>query len=310
MDNTVKAVLLTAFVVWAVALFGFGLIFFGPKSEVLAPENFSSPQPPQERKLWGAYTGDTADSFLDFEKLIDAKPDMYAVFVGWYDPFPAGLALPLKTNNQTLIVFWEQYDVRLDQILDGSQDAYIKQFAQDAKAYGVPVILSPLHEMNGDWSPWCGVAQGNSPEKVILAFRHMHNIFDSIDVQNIKWAWIVNNESVPDIPQNQIINYYPGDKYIDYVGVDGFNFGDPWESYDEIFSSSLEELKTYNKPIYIFSMASAQGPQKADWIKDALSKIKSDSRIKGFIWFNENKEENWLINSDSASLQAFKEGIK
>jgi len=94
------------------------------------------------------------------------------------------------------------------------------------------------------------------------------------------------------------------------VGVDGFNFGNPWQSYDEIFSSALSRLKKYNKPIYIFSMACAQGSQKADWITDALSKIKSDPSITGFIWFNEDKEQNWLINSDQQALQAFQNAIK
>ncbi|MFH1968330.1 MAG: hypothetical protein ABIJ84_03015, partial [bacterium] len=75
----------------------------------------------------------------------------------------------------------------------------------------------------------------------------------------------------------------------------------------------------YNKPIYIFSMASApasakapagQGmSKKAGWIEDALSKINSDPDIVGWIWFNEDKEKNWLVSSDSDSLQAFKDGI-
>ena len=39
-------------------------------------------------------------------------------------------------------------------ILNGDHDAYITQFAQDAKAYGGRVLLRFAHEMDGDWFPW------------------------------------------------------------------------------------------------------------------------------------------------------------
>jgi len=266
--------------------------------------------PVAEKKLWGAYTGNTASSFSEFERAVGTMADMQAVFIGWYEAFPADIALSLKENNQTLVIFWEQYDVSLDEILSGANDEYILQFADDVKAYGVPVVLAPLHEMNGDWSPWCGVVDANSPEKVALTFRHIKDVFSTVNASNVKWAWVVNHESVPDTAENAIKNYYPGDDYVDYAGVDGFNFGDPWMSYSEIFFAMLEKLKSYQKPIYIFSMASAGGPQKAAWIKDALYKIRTDPDVKGFIWFNENKEKNWLINSDPQSLEAFREGIK
>jgi len=57
-------------------------------------------------------------------------------------------------------------------------------------------------------------------------------------------------------------------------------------------------------------MASAAGSQKASWITEGLKLISSDPSIAGFIWFNENKEQNWLVNSDPASLQAFKTGVQ
>lgn len=259
------------------------------------------------KKIWGAYTGNTAQSLVDFQNLVGKKVDINAVFPDWGAPFPLDLAEPLKDNGQTIIIFWEPA-VSLDKIISGSQDKYIYSFAAQAKAYGAPVILIPMEEMNGNWDLWDGTAGDNTPAKIIQAWRHMHNLF--LGVENVKWGWDVNSNSVPDTPANAISNYYPGSKYVDYVGVDGFNFGDPWQTHSEIFGPALEQLKTYKKPIYIFSMACAQGPQKAVWIADALEKIKSDPDIAGWIWFNENKEQNWLIDSDANSLNAFKSGIR
>ena len=47
-------------------------------------------------------------------------------------------------------------------------------------------------------------------------------------------------------------------------------------------------------------MASAEandgGAKKAAWITDALTQISQNTSVAGFIWFNENKEKNWLID--------------
>jgi len=272
-----------------------------------APSNPFTPNNSQtaKQKLWGAYAGDTPELFKQFEGLVGREADMQAVFVNWGDSFPSGFAV----KGKIFVIFWEQYGITLDEIISGKTDNYIRQFAKEVKDFNSPVILAPLHEMNGEWVQWSGVAGGNTPVKTVLAFQYIQDVFMAGNLQNVEWAWVVNHESVPDTKENSIENYYPGNKYVDYVGVDGFNFGDPWQTYDEIFSVALEKLKTYKKPIYIFSMASAEGSRKAEWIKDAFGKIKADPDIGGFIWFNENKEKNWLINSDPLSLQAFQQGI-
>jgi endoglucanase len=57
-------------------------------------------------------------------------------------------------------------------------------------------------------------------------------------------------------------------------------------------------------------MASAEGSQKAAWINDAFNvQIPKHPKIAGWIWFNENKEANWLVNSDANSLAAFKAAL-
>jgi len=259
--------------------------------------------PSTSGKIWGAYLSD--GNLASFESLVGAKADMQAYFYGWGDSFPASSTL--KSQGKTLAIFWEQYGVTLDSIISGAQDAYIKDFADDAKAYGGPVILMPFHEMNGNWDPWDGTVGSNTPAKVVAAWKHVHDLFAS--ATNVKFAWAVNNDSVPDTAENAIANYYPGAGYVDYVGVDGFNFGDQW-TFSSVFSSALSQLKTYGKPILITSMASADGAQKASWITEALNTISSDSSIAGFIWFNENKEANWLVNSNPDALQAFKVGIQ
>jgi len=52
---------------------------------------------------------------------------------------------------------------------------------------------------------------------------------------------------------------------------------------------------------------------KADWIKDALGKIR-EYQIDGFVWFNINKSEDgrftrWTVDSSPESLAAFKAAL-
>jgi hypothetical protein len=273
------------------------------------PAPTPAPTPvPQTGMQWGAYNGDSANAPTSLESLVGKKMNLVATFSGWGDSFPSQFSSTVGSQGKTLVVFWEQFGVSLDQIINGSQDAYITQYANQAKAYGGSVMLAPFHEMNGSWTPWCGCNPGNSPAKVIAAWKHMHDIFQI--APNVKFAWNVNSNSVPDTSANAIANYYPGAAYVDYVTVDGFNFGDPWVSFAQIFNAPLAQLETYNKPIYILSMASAEGSQKAAWINDAFNvEIPKHPKIAGWVWFNENKEANWLVNSDQNALAAFKAAL-
>lgn len=274
-----------------------------------SPETTSPATPTSTFNLkWGAYVGYSDADLATFEKTIGKLVDMRGVFVNWNDPFPTSFS-SLKNTGKTLVIYWELYGVTLDSILAGESDDYIKKFGEAARAYGGPVILAPLHEMNGNWDPWGGTVGNNTPQKVVTTWQRIVDKFGAR--QNVKFAWAVNNISVPNTKENAITVYYPGNNYVDFVAVDGFNFADPWQSFDEVFGEALQLLSKYQKPIYILSMATAEGERKATWIKDAIEvQMPKYPLLKGFIWFQENKERDWRIESDQNSLQAFQAALK
>jgi beta-mannanase len=123
---------------------------------------------------------------------------------------------------------------------------------------------------------------------------------------NVKIGWAVNSVSVPQTAENQIDRYYPGDAYVDIVGVDGFNMGDPWLSFDQIFNNSLTTVSQYKKPVFLFSFGTAPGPEKAAWLNDALNnQLPKYPLVEGWIYFNQNKERNWLLWSDAKTFEVF-----
>lgn len=282
----------------------------------------TTPKPPTGAKIfkWGAYAGWRDSDIVEFEEKAGKNFDFLATFSHWGNnhQFPSHLAKFAKEKGRTLVIFWEATDYNIasvwqpkysyDAVLAGSWDSYIKEFAAAAKAYGGPVILIPYSEMNGNWFPWGAMVNGNTPAKGVAAYRHIRDVFGQ--VSNVKFGWAPNSNSVPDTPENKIELYYPGDAYVDYVGVDGFNFGTPWYTFSQVFTDPLTRLSKYNKPMYIFSMASADGPQKAAWMEDAFfTQMPKYPLLQGWIWFNENKERDWRVWSDPQSYAVFKKAI-
>jgi hypothetical protein len=78
-------------------------------------------------------------------------------------------------------------------------------------------------------------------------------------------------------------------------------------TFDQVFNDPITRLKVYNKPIYIFSVGSQEDARKPAWITDGLAtQLAKYPEVKAVLWFNQNKEYNWLVNSSAASLTAFK----
>jgi outer membrane biosynthesis protein TonB len=266
---------------------------------------------------WGAYVGWEDNAMSNFEALVGKQPSMEMVFAHWgNDQFPTWYAPRIKDKGRTMVLFWEALDYNrdyfsqpeysFDSVLAGKQDAYISKFAADAKAYGGEVIIIPYSEFNGDWFPWGGTIGNNTPAKYKAAYQYLRKFF--VTAPNVKFGWAVNADSVPDTAANQPELFYPGDAYVDIVGVDGFNSGKPtWMTFDQVFNDPITRLKVYNKPIYIFSVGSQEDARKPAWITDGLAtQLAKYPEVKAVLWFNQNKEYNWLVNSSAASLTAFK----
>jgi len=230
------------------------------------------------------------------------------------------------------MVTWEPWDPRaadrvknpdwaLQSILDGKYDAYLKRFARKVKNARGPVMLRPMHEMNGYWYPWSGLVNGNTPAKFIRAWRYIHKVFDAEGATNVTWVWTVNWNSVPNSYANRFAAYYPGDTYVDWVGISGFNWGtvrpgSKWMSFSEIYDSPLAYLRTLNKPIAIAEFACVeQGGSKAAWITDAYDRIHYEHpEVKAVIWFDSLEEGNdqvqdWRIDTSKASTAAYRKAV-
>lgn len=218
----------------------------------------------------------------------------------------------------------EQPDFSLASIASGRHDDYIRLWAAEAKSWGHPFFLRFDWEMNGDWFPWSEQLNGNQPGDYVKAWRHVHDIFTQSGVDNVTWVWCVNTITPGMAPISEL---YPGDNYVDWVAIDGYNwsinrlFG--WQSFSSVFLPTYSEIirLASAKPIMIAEVATLEdgGPgavlsPKAEWIRSALeSEIPEQfEKIDAIVWFDWNAGDlhlSWPITSSAASTRAFAEGI-
>jgi len=112
---------------------------------------------------------------------------------------------------------------------------------------------------------------------------------------------------------------YPGDAYVDWTCLDGYNKGGTgWTSFTNIFAQSYDQLMQLapNKPVMIGETASSEsGGSKATWIQSALSALPTRfPQIRALVWFNWKIYENgttwdWQIESSSGATSAFATGL-
>ncbi len=149
----------------------------------------------------------------------------------------------------------------------------------------------------------------------------MHGIFQTTGATNVQWVWAPNAISGPDHPDNGIEKYRPGGRYVDVIGLDGYNFGDNysqwhrWVSCQEIFAPALDKIRGSGVPqpvlITEFGCTDDGGArQRATWIESAHEFFVGRPEVVGAIWFNHDKrqegEANWRIDANAESLAAWR----
>lgn len=212
----------------------------------------------------------------------------------------------------------EQPKFALRTIIDGEHDDYIRQWASEAREWGHPFFLRFNWEMNGDWFPWSEKVNGNKPGEYVRAWRHVHDIFREVGAGNAIWVWCPNVVYPGSISLKSL---YPGDDYVDWMCMDGYNWGthdakpDRWKSFAAIFGLTYDHLLNMrrNKPIMIGETASTEvGGSKAEWIRKALTDDLPNKfpRVEAILWFNWNTDGmDWVIESSDESRAAFAEAI-
>ena len=127
--------------------------------------------------------------------------------------FPGGLAvgLELAENN---------HPGALSQLIAGDYDRQIRQLARLFKMIEGPVWLRIGYEFDGVWNRGY-----EDVDKYKAAFRHVVDGLREAEVDNVEYVWQSSTSPVDDVidlGHEDISKWYPGDDYVDWMGVSMF----------------------------------------------------------------------------------------
>lgn len=243
---------------------------------------------------WSSYdsaTGDAYDPYLLNQILDEGQlpaSDRPVIMLTW-QPF---------NGRQSLGCDADYAVVTPSDIVAGKCDSYIIAFAQALKARPERILLRFAHEMNITDYPWWPGHYGQDAGLYVSMWRHVYDVFSTQGVGNVEWVWSPNYASNPPDPWNALHNYYPGDQYVDWIGLSGYNWFNqfspplPWMTFNSLYDSVLADLACrYAKPQLIAEIGSVDGGtpslSKADWITDAYQKSPDHPFLRGVVWFND-----------------------
>ena len=273
---------------------------------------------------FGAYTtgAPASASVLDeYTQMVGRKPDIVAFYKDFFMPLMSEEQIAnLKAGGEVPMVTWEPDQptsgypaANLADIAAGRDDTQIREAAKLAKEFSSEVLIRFAHEMNISASLWGPGKDGNVGNTYVEAWRHIVSIFRQEGATNVKWVWSPNVDygGVP------FAQYFPGDEWVDYVALDGYNWGtvgtERWQSMQTLFGSSYATLTQMSAKPVIFAETSCgeSGGNKAQWIREGfLHTIPQQfPRVAAVVWFNAIAEENWRIDTSPAALEAYREVV-
>ena len=318
------------------------------KSELLNPAtNYFGMYTEQAPFNWATYDA-TASK-------LGSAPNVVGYFGGWDEAFRANAVTRSWQRDALPILTWESRPIAdgndvvvspaysLPKIIGdpdagvpGDFDAYLHQYARDIVATGLPLGIRLDHEMNGVWYPWAERAgngsaiNGNNVGDYVKMWRHVHDIFQQEGANDLViWIWspnVINNLPSANQKSAFLDGLYPGDDYVDWVGLSGYlrpaYKADNDFTFGYTFDRSIAELRRVSdRPIFLAEVgASETGGHKAKWVESMFAELAQpeNADIIGLSWFNlavtsyvegQRATNDWRIDARADTTAAFREGL-
>jgi len=285
----------------------------------------------------------------DFTTAVGRKPALWTLWSDWGDPasraFPTDTVTMLKSKGIAPVIMWEPLNPSNQtdctnwsnaKVLERLQPGYVppidhpeydyyeyvKAWAEAAKASGSTILLRVMHEMNGYWYIW-GVGRcSNTYASIKSVWRTIWNIVkgpEGVGATNVKFVWSVTGT-------NYIGTVWPGDTYVDYIGISAFNWGkntkpgsfDAWRSMVTAIGKTMSAITNKinsQKPIIIAELGSADkagcATCKPDWVSTGYpATYKKWSRIKAIVYLNMDLTAqgatDWRLTTPPLTMNRYK----
>lgn len=230
------------------------------------------------------------------------------------------------TLYTTVVADGKEKDISLD-IIEGKYDDYLEHLAESFNEYNFPVLLRINNEMNGAWVMYSSFFVGKDTDIYIDCWRYIYNKFKEYGVDNLIFVWNPNELSFPNFAYNHYLSYYPGDEYVDVVGLTAYNTGnyyngETWRTFTEAYDAFYYDYESHFKhPMMITEFScSTTGGDKSAWFTDMFQTIQKYDRIKlAVLWNGQDYDtsnpittisRNYRIDQDENVINAIIKGLK
>jgi hypothetical protein len=143
--------------------------------------------------------------------------DLYA---GWSGVMVLSMSMAGSSNDSS-------YDQRMRECANGDFDGYWNTFAQNAAnagRSGNDTVVSLAHEFNGTWFKWNPGTVGLDVWK--SCWRHVYSAIHAKSSLRVAWVFSASSNTTKggDYSVNTAWDAYPGDDYVDIVGINRYDF--------------------------------------------------------------------------------------
>ncbi|HEX8087172.1 MAG TPA: hypothetical protein VF529_23035 [Solirubrobacteraceae bacterium] len=216
---------------------------------------------PPRGMVWHGVAGGSAAAFA---RETGRAPDVFQLFTVWGGAdWALGRAdmLHLSTNRGPGM----REVITPAQIAAGRGDAFVVRFGQRVAERGRPLYLRLFAEMNGSWNAYCAfdasgrARPGHSTRDFRRAWRRIALILrggarEAVDARlarlgmpavgsgegplaraPVALMWVPHNATALNTAANQPRRYWPGGRYVDWVGTDFYGQNPNWGALERIY---------------------------------------------------------------------------
>lgn len=246
----------------------------------------------------------------------------------WVDPAPdgrrcageaRGTAEMSRKLGLTPVIAWTMMDFfdeadspKLQDLTAGKLDWYLDDWIKGVKEFKDPIFIRLSHEMDGDWYPYSeGYKKDpkrNTAADWVAYWKYVVDRFRKAGVTNVAWVWCVNGDRSggKDWP-----DYYPGDAYVDWLGIDVYSARNP----KQVFAEFVGMYGKTGKPIMLPEFGTGPDQSKyntqfageAAWTKELFDVVEAQPLVKAVCWFEHGKE--WDVGRVPGQLAEYQRRI-
>jgi hypothetical protein len=221
------------------------------------------------------------------------------------------------------------------QIAKGKGDRVLIDIAQALHRFGKFAYVRPYAEMNGHWNPYCAYnssgsyrGKSHSTKNFRKAFRRTYlivhggsvadinaklvasgmpklNRASDLPSNDVKVIWNPQGFGSPNLKGNRAASYYPGNKYVDVVANDLYDFGRGVE-----WGANLDLYRAHPaKPYAIGEWGLGPGVDNPSFVQKMANFVDSHPRVEAIVYYRSQTGSTFDLANKPRARAAYKKYI-